>query len=181
MSVPLGAPSGSRSVQPVGSSKATEAASTVYFHGEKNRTWPHWRIEAPTARPASSTSGVSPRASRCAAAARPTGPAPITATGKPVVFEEVRLVVEVVDVFTVEKPRFAGGSAAGEAVDQPLERIDDGRLVQAVVDLATLLARPDQTGALQDQEVVRNGRAAQRDARGDIADVEFLTREDLDQ
>src|SRR5712691_5690188 len=102
MSVPLGAPSGSSSVQPVGSSKATDTASTVYFHGEKKRTWPHFRIEAPTAGPASSTSGVSPRASRCTAAARPTGPAPITATGKFVVFEEVPLVVEV-DVVTVEK------------------------------------------------------------------------------
>ena len=136
------------------------------------------RIEAPTAGPASSTSGVSPRASRCAAAARPTGPAPITATGNHVVFEDVPLVLKV-DVVTVEKPRLAGGSAAGEAVDQPLERIDDGRLVEAVVDLATLLACPDQTGALQDQEVMRYGRAAQRDARGDIADVEFLPREEL--
>src|SRR5713226_3452774 len=99
MSVPLGAPSGSSSVQPVGSSKAAEAASTVYFQGEKKRTWPHWRIEAPTAGPASSTSGVSPRASRCAAAARPTGPAPITATGKPAVFEDVPLVLKV-DVVT---------------------------------------------------------------------------------
>jgi hypothetical protein len=44
-----------------------------------------------------------------------------------------------------------------------------------------LLARPDQTGALQDQEVVRYSRAAQRDARGDIADVEFLPRKELDK
>src|SRR6266566_8999382 len=95
MSVPLGAPSGSSSVQPVGSSKATDAASTVYFHGEKKRTWPHFRIEAPTAGPASRTSGVSPRASRCAAAASPTGPAPMTATGRPVVFDEVPLFVKV--------------------------------------------------------------------------------------
>src|SRR6266487_2586154 len=101
MSLPVGAFSGSGRIQPVGSSNAIEAASTVYFHGEKKRTWLHWRIEAPTASPASRTSGVSPRASRCAAAARPTGPAPMTATGKPVVFEEVRLVVDVVDVFTV--------------------------------------------------------------------------------
>src|SRR4051794_31992409 len=35
---------------------------------------------APTAAPASKTTGSKPRASRCAAAARPTGPAPITAT-----------------------------------------------------------------------------------------------------
>src|SRR6266851_9963596 len=102
MSPPVGAFSGSGRFQPVASSNAIEAASTVYFHGEKKRTWPHFRIEAPTAGPASSTSGVSPRASRCAAAARPTGPAPITATGKFVVFEEVALVVEV-DVVTAEK------------------------------------------------------------------------------
>src|SRR6266852_2643021 len=102
MSAPVGARSGSGSVQPVCSSSATDAASTVYFQGEKKRTWRHGRIAAPTASPASRTSGVSPRASKCAAAARPTGPAPITATGKFVVFEEVALVVEV-DVVTVEK------------------------------------------------------------------------------
>src|SRR5712692_84703 len=159
MSVPLGAPSGSGSTQPVGSSKATDAASTVYFQGEKKRTWPHFRIEAPTAGPASSTSGVSPRVSRCAAAARPTGPAPITATGKPVVFEEVPLVLKV-DVVTVEKPRLAGGSAAGEAVDQPLERIDDGRLVEAVEDFAALLARSDQPRAFEDQQVMGDSGSA---------------------
>src|SRR5437763_1486384 len=42
MSRPVGALSGSGIVQPVGSSNATETASTVYFHGEKNRTWPLW-------------------------------------------------------------------------------------------------------------------------------------------
>ena len=40
------------------------------------------RMDAPIVAPASSTSGVSPRCTRCAAAARPTGPAPITTTGK---------------------------------------------------------------------------------------------------
>ena len=51
-------------------------------HGENTRTWPHSRMLAPTASPASKTSGSRPRASSCAAAARPTGPAPITATGR---------------------------------------------------------------------------------------------------
>src|SRR5689334_22342208 len=37
---------------------------------------------APTASPASKTTGVSPFRTRCAAAAKPTGPAPITATGR---------------------------------------------------------------------------------------------------
>jgi hypothetical protein len=82
MSRPVGALSGYGIVQPVGSSSATEAESTVYFHGEKKRTWLHWRMNAPTASPASRTMGVSPRASRWAAAARPTGPAPMTATGR---------------------------------------------------------------------------------------------------
>src|SRR5438270_9351840 len=126
MSAPVGAPSGSGSVQPVGSSNATEAASTVYFHGEKKRTWLHWRIEALTASPASSTSGVSPRASRWAAAARPTGPAPMTATGRS----------ERAVVMNWFSSGVAGltGSAAGEAVDQPLQRVHDRRLVEAIKD-----------------------------------------------
>src|SRR6266542_3335542 len=53
----------------------------LYFHGEKIRTWPHSRTAAPTDGPASRMSGVAPRLTRCAAAASPTGPAPITATG----------------------------------------------------------------------------------------------------
>ena len=84
-------------------------------------------------------------------------------------------------VTMVRKPREAGSSAAGEAVDQPLERVDDGRLVQAVVDLAALLAGADQAAALEDQQVVGDGRPAEGDARGDVADVEFLPREQLDQ
>ena len=40
------------------------------------------RMACPAAGPASSTSGVSPRARRCAAAASPTGPAPMIATGR---------------------------------------------------------------------------------------------------
>src|SRR5260370_21363428 len=60
-----------------------------------------------------------------------------------------------------------------------MEGSDEGRLVEAVVDLTALLPGPAQTGALQDQQGMRNGRAAQRHARGDIADVEFLPREEL--
>jgi hypothetical protein len=50
--------------------------------GEKTRTCAQSRTAAPGASPASKTSGSIPRAIKCAAAARPTGPAPITATGK---------------------------------------------------------------------------------------------------
>ena len=64
--------------------------------------------------------------------------------------------------------------AAGEAVDQPLERVDDRRLVQAVVDLAALLAGADQAGAFEHQQVVRDGRTAEGDARSDVADVQLL-------
>src|SRR6266853_698628 len=104
MSAPVGALWGSGMLQPVGSSSATDAASTVYFHGEKKRTWRHWRIDAPTASPASRTSGVSPRASRCAAAARPTGPAPMTATGRELVVDEM---LPAVKLGTAKKPRLA--------------------------------------------------------------------------
>src|SRR5215212_6855674 len=50
-------------------------------HGENTRTWPHSRMLAPTVEPLSNTSGRMSRSVRCAAAASPTGPAPITATG----------------------------------------------------------------------------------------------------
>src|SRR4051794_41630765 len=49
-------------------------------HGENTRTCPHSRMLEPTASPASNTTGSMPRSMRCAAAARPTGPAPMTAT-----------------------------------------------------------------------------------------------------
>ncbi|MFB9074764.1 hypothetical protein ACFFX0_27670 [Citricoccus parietis] len=39
-------------------------------------------MEAPTSGPASRIRGVRPRSSRCAAAASPTGPAPMTTTGR---------------------------------------------------------------------------------------------------
>src|SRR5690606_13345282 len=44
------------------------------------RTWLHWRTACPASAPASKTTGVNPRSSACAAAARPTGPAPMMAT-----------------------------------------------------------------------------------------------------
>src|SRR4051794_11518653 len=46
------------------------------------RTWPQACTAAPMPGPASRTRGSSPRASRWAAAARPTGPAPMMATGR---------------------------------------------------------------------------------------------------
>ncbi|GAA2904994.1 hypothetical protein GCM10010517_71110 [Streptosporangium fragile] len=50
----------------------------LYFHGLKTRTCPHWATEAATCSPASGTRKSRPRAARWAAAARPTGPAPIS-------------------------------------------------------------------------------------------------------
>src|SRR6266568_2670361 len=169
MSRPVGALSGSGIVHPVGSSKATDAASTVYFHGEKNRTWLHWRIDAPTATPDSRTSGLSPRASKCAAAARPTGPAPMTATGS--VLREV----------FIDQCTPWDRLAAGETVEQPLQGGDNGLFVEAVVHLAAVLANADQSGAAEDVQVVRNGWSTERDAVGDVADVELRPGEDLDQ
>src|SRR5579864_8237688 len=52
----------------------------LYSQGEKSWTCPHWRTECPIASPASKTIGRRFRSSRCAAAARPTGPAPMIAT-----------------------------------------------------------------------------------------------------
>src|SRR5215212_2599638 len=54
----------------------------MYRHGENRRTWPQSKTLDPATGPASKMIGSSPCASRCAAAARPTGPAPITATGR---------------------------------------------------------------------------------------------------
>ena len=57
------------------------SASTMYCHGVKVRMWPHCVIALPTPSPASRTMAGRPRSARCAAAARPTGPAPMTTTG----------------------------------------------------------------------------------------------------
>src|SRR5438105_9005575 len=180
MSPPVGALSGSGIVQPVGSSSATDTESTVYFHGEKNLTWRHWRIEAPTLLPASSTRGVSPRASRWAAAAKPTGPAPMTATGSAFKLDESgALVDEGVD--TMRNPWIAGRLAAGKAVEQPLQSGDDGLFVESVVHLATVFADTNEASAAQDVQVMRNRRAAERDALGDLADVQLSARQDLHQ
>src|SRR5579872_906507 len=52
----------------------------LYSQGENSWTWPHWRTECAISAPASSTIGRRPRSRTCAAAARPTGPAPMIAT-----------------------------------------------------------------------------------------------------
>src|SRR5215217_7630643 len=63
---------------------ATAAESTLNFHGENMRTCCQRRMPAPTASPASSTSGVNARDRTWAAAASPTGPAPMMTTGRDV-------------------------------------------------------------------------------------------------
>src|SRR6202008_951671 len=56
------------------------ARLTLYSHGENSWTCCHCRMACPAAGPASSTIGFMPRSSTCAAAASPTGPAPMIAT-----------------------------------------------------------------------------------------------------
>jgi hypothetical protein len=60
-------------------------------------------------------------------------------------------------------------SAAGEAVEQPLQRGDNRFFVQAVEHLAAMLAHTHQARTAQDVQVVRNGRAAERDPLGNLA------------
>lgn len=68
-------------VQPVGSRMRAPAASTSSGHSENNRTCPHSRTAAAGPYPASNTKTGTSRSTRCAAAASPCGPAPITTTG----------------------------------------------------------------------------------------------------
>ena len=73
---------------PAGSRRRAAASGSMSRpHGEKSRTWPHSRIEAPTRSPASRTVNGMPRRARWAAAVRPTGPAPITTVWLAVVVE----------------------------------------------------------------------------------------------
>jgi hypothetical protein len=71
--------------------------------------------------------------------------------------------------------------AAGQAVQQALQRGDDRLFVEAVVHLAALLADADQAGATQQVEVMGNCRPAEGDALGNLPDVEFGTRQKLDE
>src|ERR671913_1617617 len=79
-SPPVGYWFGGGEFQPAAVSRRSEALSMAYSQGENNGTWLHWRTAWPTCGPASSTIGCMPRSSTCAAAARPTGPAPRMAT-----------------------------------------------------------------------------------------------------
>ena len=53
-------------------------------HGENSRVWPQSRMDAATRSPASMTTKSLPRSARFAAAASPTGPAPMMTTGNAV-------------------------------------------------------------------------------------------------
>src|SRR5215216_3143242 len=76
----------------------------------------------PTVAPASNTSGRMPRSIRCAAAARPTGPAPITATGsspgRGSSSSAVAAALDVVAVDPAAQPQL-DGSPAVLTVDAP--------------------------------------------------------------
>jgi hypothetical protein len=52
---------------------------------------------------------------------------------------------------------------------------------EAVKDLAALLASANQAAAFEDQQVVGNGRPAERYPRGHVADVELVAGQQLDQ
>ena len=80
-SPPVGSSSGSGAVQPVASSRARAVGSVLNRHGLNSRTWAQSSMDAATLSPASSTTKSRPRLARWAAAAMPTGPAPMTATG----------------------------------------------------------------------------------------------------
>src|SRR5215207_3427992 len=83
-SAPVGSTSSAGGVQPTSASSFRAAASVLYRQGLNSRTCPHAETEEPAAGPPSSTLNGRPRSARWAAAARPTGPAPITATGRAV-------------------------------------------------------------------------------------------------
>ncbi len=77
---------------------------------------------------------------------------------------------------TVER---AGLLATGEALDETVEGCRDSRLVEPIVDLAASFADAKQAGAAKDPQVVRHGRAAERHAFGDLADVKLTARQHL--
>src|SRR5699024_11823088 len=117
----------------------------LYFHGEKRPMWPHSRTAAAGVGPASNTMGSIPRVTRWAAAARPVGPAPITATG--------RAVVAVVSGMMSLQVRGRGvsreqpGSWPGGHVDERHEHRD---FAEGANDPAQRLARGDSHGAAGD-------------------------------
>src|SRR5690606_7054092 len=80
-SPPVGYAVPSGRTQPVEASSFSAAGSVTSAQGENRRTWAHSRTAVAADWPASSTRGSAPRSTRCATAARPTGPAPMTTTG----------------------------------------------------------------------------------------------------
>src|SRR5215469_12811672 len=73
------------------------------------------------------------------------------------------------------------GLAAGEAVQQALQRGDDQFFVEAVVHLAALLAGTHQASPSQQVQVVRNSWTAQRHTLGNLADVQLGACQQLHQ
>src|SRR6478752_6025371 len=121
-SPPVGNAAGSGAVHPVSASRRTAAASVLYCHGEKSRMCRHCPIAAAGAGPASRMRGSRPRSSRCAAAARPMGPAPMTTTG--------RVLVPATRVLCFLRSGgywlLGGGEGGDEALDAALDLIADG-------------------------------------------------------
>jgi len=69
-----------RGISRVVASRRSAARSILYSHGRTICTWPHWRTPCPTPGPGFQHDRPGPRSRTCAAAARPTGPAPTMAT-----------------------------------------------------------------------------------------------------
>src|SRR5699024_12374603 len=69
----------------------------LYFHGENRPIWPHSLTASSDLAPASKTSGFIPRVDKCAAAAKPTGPAPMMTTGSSVAVEFSGMMILLLD------------------------------------------------------------------------------------
>jgi hypothetical protein len=107
---------------------------------------------APTQSPASRTSGVSPLATRCAAATRPTGPAPITATGSFATGDvDGRAALEALGTYTASfwQPQVAAGAeqhapVSGFGVGSPQHAAPVGASVASDAVLAGAAEAPQQ-------------------------------------
>src|SRR5579863_6900841 len=117
-------------------SSRSAALSKLYSQGEKSWTCCHWRTAWAGSGPASSTIGVMPRSRTCAAAARPTGPAPMIATVFASLIPFLRFQLQNIQIHGPQNLRgglcFLRGDLAGVGAafgDQKVDEIPHGRIV----------------------------------------------------